>query len=84
VLTSTKNTVHILQLRKGSSQMSHGDYWINRLGKKEESVQFDDIIAWAKLPAPYGCLRDLRGLLLYPVSLVERSSRRSAKQCEAC
>jgi hypothetical protein len=51
VLASTKNSVHILQYRKGEEKSMHSDLWMDA-GKKSD-IQFEDIIAWAELPQPF-------------------------------
>jgi hypothetical protein len=53
VLASTKTDVYIVQLRKGPKHLKDSDSWMNKLGQKEDAIRFDDVIAWAKLPAPY-------------------------------
>jgi len=52
VLASTKIDVHILQYSKGPAQMAHGEFWMDRLGKKSD-IRFEDAIAWSELPRPF-------------------------------
>src|ERR1700688_3850431 len=52
VLASTKIDVHILQYSKGPAQMAHGEFWMDRLGKKSD-IRVEDVSAWAELPRPF-------------------------------
>jgi hypothetical protein len=52
VLASTKIDVHILQYSKGSAQMAHGEFWMDRFGKKSD-IRVEDVSAWAELPRPF-------------------------------
>jgi hypothetical protein len=52
VLVSTKIDVHILQYSKGTVQMAHGEFWMDRLGN-ESDIPFEDVIAWSELPRPF-------------------------------
>ena len=52
VLASTKDSVHILQYRKGQEQITHSDFWMDQLGKKSD-MRFEDVLAWAELPQPF-------------------------------
>ena len=51
VLASTKIDVHILQYSKGPAQMAHGEFWMDRLGKKSD-IRVEDVSAWAE-PHPF-------------------------------
>jgi hypothetical protein len=52
VLASTKDSVHVLQYHKGQEQITHSDFWMDRLGKKSD-IQFEDVLAWTELPRPF-------------------------------
>jgi len=52
VLASTKIDVHILRYSEGPAQVAHGEFWLDRLGKKSD-IPFEDVIAWSELPRPF-------------------------------
>jgi hypothetical protein len=53
LLASTKNgAVVVVQLRKGQVIQAHGEKWLDWRGA-DAGIQFEEVIAWAKLPRPF-------------------------------
>jgi len=52
VLASTKIDVHIPRYSEGPAQVAHGEFWLDRLGKKSD-IPFEDVIDWSELPRPF-------------------------------
>jgi len=52
VLASTKSAVYILRYHPGNQLIKNSANWRDRFGKVLD-IQFEDVIAWAPLPAPF-------------------------------